>query len=222
MSNATDNRRKFARYPAGNVSAKITCGSKTFTATVFDESIGGLCLIVDGRPAPKLFVGDSVGVLHRDEQSTAYVRSSQQIEGDQVRLGVSWDPPTPEEIPKEEKVAKKQKTESARPQVDDDAVDVAPNRPVTSDTVSFDILEQVYYQHTDIAVVCNVVGIAASGQVKIQVDGSKTFLADGSKLITRNRAQRIMELESDETRSKLSGFYGVDQSIDGILGHEFS
>lgn len=212
MSNATDNRRKFARYPAGNVSAKITCGSKTFTAAVLDESIGGLCLVVDGRPAPKLFVGDSVGVLHRDEQSTAYVRSSQQIEGDQVRLGVSWDPPAPEEIPNEQKVAKK--VDAAKKQREAACV--------AADTVSFDILEQVYYQHTGIAVVCSVVGIAESGQVKIQVDGSKTFLADGSKLITRNRAQRIMELESEEMRSKLSGFYGVDQSVDGILGHEFS
>ena len=212
LSNATDNRRKFARYPVGNATASVTCGSQTFDATVVDESIGGLCLIVDGLPSPKLYIGDEVSVLHRDHQGEAYVRSSQQVEGEQLRLGVSWDPPAPDEIPEEVKQEK---------QLEEDS---GPSPTVSSgptDTVSFAILEQVYYLHVNVAVVCKVVGIAQNGQVKIQVDDEKTFLADGAKLITRTRAKRVMELESAEMRKAIAAFYRVEPTIEAILTHEF-
>lgn len=252
LSNATDNRRKFARYPAGNVQASITCHGDTFAATVFDESIGGLCLIVDGRPAPKLFVGDEVGVNHRDENGTAYVRSSQQIEGAQVRLGLSWDPPRPDEIPDEDqkkKPAKPEKPKANRSNTQQRSVEPIPQEPAVvvdsaasaqreaelssasvddgsvrsqCDTASFDILEQVFYTHGDASIVCNVVGIGPNGQVRVQINEEKTFLADGRKLITRNRATRLIEISNEKTLKTLGGFYQVEPTADAILAHEFS
>ena len=209
MKNLAKNRREFTRYPTQGEAARVTSGADTFDALVFDESIGGLCLVLRGRP--QLSVGDEVEVDLRDEQQTAYVRSAQKIKDNRSRLGLSWAPPSPDEIPVTKPESSSKGGDSSSRTCD-----------TTADTEEFKILEQVYYQHGPISLVCEVVGISECGQVKIRLHDGRSFLANCRKIATRNRAQRIIELSSSETRQALAAIYGTDSTHEAILEFEFS
>lgn len=206
---AIENRRKFARYSAGNAEIRVTCRGEALEGTVVDESIGGICLILAGHFASVLSAGDPIGVQFRDYDGTAYVRSAES-DGDRTRIGLSWDPP-PAPVANEQAVPSSDHVSSDN--------DISSFDGATAE--SFDIVEQVFYQHGNISIVCDVVGISKSGQVKIQVGGDQAFLADGRRLATLSRAERLVDLQCKETLQVLSALYEIESTAEAVLAHEF-
>lgn len=83
--------RGWTRFPPDDPQAWIILKDQRTSATIIDESFGGVCVTVAMADSINLRVGDPLIVLHQDYPTRGRVQWIQRDEGaKQIRLGVGW------------------------------------------------------------------------------------------------------------------------------------
>lgn len=85
----SSDRRRYWRFLGEPLDIHIHVGNKTVKGKLMNESIGGFAFTTEDPAA--FTVGQSIVVVIRDEETTAYVRSVRKMLGAKLRVSVSWD-----------------------------------------------------------------------------------------------------------------------------------
>ncbi len=89
-STVGQDRRAFGRYPTQPTSVRVEFDQFKLDACVFDQSIGGLGVLV--ADASRIKFGQKVTVVDHDTKSVGYVRGVMRDPGGGFRVNISWEP----------------------------------------------------------------------------------------------------------------------------------
>jgi len=85
--------RNWTRFPPDTPKMSVIVGDERRTATIFDESFGGIGVMIEMEDSVKVQVGDQLTVLHCDHPTAGRVQWIQRDqEAHKVRLGIQWSP----------------------------------------------------------------------------------------------------------------------------------
>ena len=85
--------RIWTRFPSDKPEMWVIVGNERKSATVLNESFGGIGVTIEMEDSVNVQVGDQLIVLHCDCPTPAQVKwIEQNQEGKKVRLGIHWSP----------------------------------------------------------------------------------------------------------------------------------